>query len=56
VFFLIYVALFSLSILALIFALVWVDSQEISQQFSTRTPIKTISSYLVLIALFLGGL
>lgn len=55
-FFLVYVALFSLSILALIFALPRVDAQKISQAFSTRTPVKAIGVYLAFIALFLGGL
>ena len=42
-FFLIYVALFSLSILALIFALPWVDANTISQKFQARTPVRWIS-------------
>jgi hypothetical protein len=55
-FFLIYVALFSLSILALLFALPYIDATEIARLFTPRTPTKWISGYLLLIALFLGGL
>ncbi|HEX6305019.1 MAG TPA: hypothetical protein VFZ76_12575 [Anaerolineales bacterium] len=56
VFFLVYVALFSLSILALIFALPRVDAKAISRKFKARTPVKWISAYMLFIAIFLGGL
>lgn len=54
-FFLIYVALFSLSIFALIFALPKVDINQISQRFHHRTPVKWIGSYMLFTAAFLGG-
>ena len=56
VLFLIYVALFSLSILALIFALPRVDAKAIRRKFKARTPVKWISAYMLFIAIFLGGL
>jgi len=56
VLFLIYVALFSLSILALIFALPRVDAKAIRRIFKARTPVKWISAYMLFIAIFLGGL
>lgn len=56
VFFLVYVSLFSLSILALIFALPRVDAKAISRKFKARTPVKWISGYMLFIAIFLGGL
>lgn len=49
-FFLIYVALFTLSIFALIFGLVNIDANLIAQRFQTRTPVKWISCYLLLVA------
>ena len=55
-FFLIYVALFSLSALALIFALPKIDATAIGAQFTTKTPVRWISGYMLLIAAFLGGL
>jgi hypothetical protein len=54
-FFLIYVTLFSLSILALIFGLTSIDARAISQAFRARTPVKWIAGYMVFIAAFLGG-
>jgi hypothetical protein len=50
-FFLIYVALFALSIFALIFGLVNVDISDISQRFRGRTPVKWIAGYMVFVAL-----
>jgi hypothetical protein len=55
-FFLIYLALFTLAIYALVFALVNIDVVAISQQFQARTPIQWISGYMVLWAVILGGL
>jgi hypothetical protein len=49
-FFLMYVALFTLSVLALIVGLVNIDAKLISQRFRSRTPVKWISGYLLLIA------
>jgi len=55
-FFLIYVALFTLSMLALLFALPRVDAQEIKREFKDSTPVKWISAYMLFIAVFLGGM
>ena len=49
-FFLIYVALLGLSILALIFGLVNLDVNRISQQFRERTPVKWIGGYFLFVA------
>ena len=53
-FFLIYVALFALSIYALIFGLVKIDVNRISQQFRVRTPVKRISGYMLFVAIGLS--
>jgi hypothetical protein len=55
-FFLIYVALFTLSMLALLFALPKVDAQEIKREFEASAPVKWISAYMLFIAVFLGGM
>ena len=55
-FFLIYVALFALSMLALLFALPKVDAQSIKREFKAATPVKWISAYMPFIAVFLGGM
>lgn len=55
-FFLIYVALFTLSMLALLFALPKLDAQEIKSEFKASTPVKWISTYMLFIAVFLGGM
>ena len=49
-FFLVYVALLALSILALIFGLVNLDVYAISQSFSQNTPVKWISAYMLFVA------
>lgn len=49
-FFLIYVALFALSIYALIFGLTSIDVNRISQNFRGRTPVKWISGYMLFVA------
>lgn len=49
-FFLIYVALLGLSILALIFGLANLDVNRISQQFRKRTPVKWIGGYFLFVA------
>lgn len=49
-FFLFYVAVFALSIYALVFALTKIDAEEIAEQFHVRTPVKWIGGYLILIA------
>jgi len=53
-FFLIYVALFTLSIFALIFGLVNIDVNGISKKFRARTPVKWISGYMLFVALGLS--
>ena len=55
-FFLIYVALFTLSTYALIFALIKVDVKRFYESFSTKTPTKLIGGYLIFFAVFLGGM
>lgn len=54
-FFLIYVALLTLSIFALIFGLVGLDVKGISQKFRVKTPVKSISTYMLFVAIALGG-
>lgn len=49
-FFLLYAALLALSIFALIFGLASLDADAIRRQFRARTPVKFISSYLLLSA------
>lgn len=53
-FFLFYVAIFTLSIYALIFALIKTDAEEIKWQFRDRTPVKLIGIYMLFIAAGLG--
>lgn len=53
-FFLLYVALFSLSLFALIFALASLDVNAISRAFSAKTPVRWISGFMMFIAGFLG--
>ena len=53
-FFLIYVALFTLSMFALIFGLVNIDVNRIGQEFRGRTPVKLISSYMLFVAIGLS--
>ena len=55
-FFLVYVALFTLSLLALIFGLAQVDVKSIGQRFRARTPVRWIGGYLLFVALGIGGL
>jgi hypothetical protein len=54
-FFLLYVALFTLSIFALIYGLLGMDAEAIHQNFHNRTPVKWISGYMLLIAAGLSG-
>jgi len=54
--FLVYVALFTLSILALIFALAKVDVGGIRRRFRDRTPVRGIAGYLLFVAVGIGGL
>lgn len=55
-FFLIYVALFTLSIFALIFGLANVDVKDMRQKFRARTPVKWIGGYMLFVAIGIGGL
>ncbi len=50
-FFLVYAALFALSIFALIFALVKLDVEGISRRFRTSTPVKWIAGYMIFVAI-----
>jgi hypothetical protein len=54
-FFLVYVALFALSIFALIFGLVALDVKGISQRFRARTPVRWIAGYMMFVAVGLSG-
>jgi hypothetical protein len=53
-FFLLYVAIFALAILALLFAVADLDIDEIGRHFRERTPVRLIAGYMLLIALGLG--
>lgn len=53
-FFLVYVALFTLSIFGLIFALVNIDVNRIGKKFRERTPVKWISGYMMFVAIGLS--
>ena len=53
-FFQIYVALFALSIYALIYVLSGLDTEGMSRKFSEQTPVRWISGYMIFIAGFLG--
>jgi hypothetical protein len=54
VFFLVYVAIVSLALFALIFSLSSLDVTAISQAFRASTPVRWISSFMVFIGVFLG--
>ena len=54
-FFLVYAALFTLAIFALIFGLASLDVTEIAKQFNPNASIKWISGYIFFVAAFLGG-
>jgi hypothetical protein len=56
VLFLVYVALFTLSIYALIFSISKINAGEISRKFSTHTPVKFISGFLMFFGVLLGVL
>jgi hypothetical protein len=55
-FFLIYLALFTLSMFALIFGLAKVDVKSICPRFRVRTPVKWISGYMLFVAVGIGSL
>jgi hypothetical protein len=54
--FLVYVAIFGLSVLALIWALPQVDVGAVKAAFSNRTPVRLISGYMFFWVIALGGL
>lgn len=53
-FFWIYVALFSLSIFALIFGLTKLDIDQVAEKISSHAPIKWISGYIAVFSIFMG--
>ncbi len=53
-FFLLYVALFILSVYALIFTFVKVDIKDIAQRFNPRTPVKAVCGFMFFFAFALG--
>lgn len=55
-FFLIYVLLFTLSIYALVFAMIRIDVRAVSQEFRVGTPVKWISGFMMFFAVLLGVL
>ncbi len=54
-FFLIYTALFALSIFAMIFGLAALDVEALAGEFSAKTPVRGIAVWMALVAIFLGG-
>ena len=54
-FFLVYAALFTLSIFAVIFGLAYLDVKGIAKQFNRNIHVKWIASYILFVAIFLGG-
>jgi hypothetical protein len=55
-FFLLYVIIFTLSVYALILALVKIDIKNLKQKISSKIPVKWISSFMLFFAIFIGGL
>jgi hypothetical protein len=53
-FFLLYVALFALSIYAMIFVFIGIDIKAIGQQFGPKTPVKSIGGYMLFVAIGLS--
>jgi hypothetical protein len=56
IFFLLYVALFALSIYALVYLLVGIDAEAIARQFRPQTPVRWISGFMLLVAVGLSVL
>jgi hypothetical protein len=54
-FFIIYAALFSLSMYTLVFGLIYLDYKKIEKSFTKKTPVKGISIFMILLALTLGA-
>jgi hypothetical protein len=55
-FFLLYVALVSLSIVTLVISVFNLDAEGVSQAFDPKTPVTWIAGYMILFALLLGGM
>jgi hypothetical protein len=55
-FFWIYVAIFSLTIFALIFGFSSIDAEAIKKQFSSRTPLRGISIFIAAFSCLMGGM
>lgn len=53
--FLVYVALFSLSMYTIVFGLIYLDYNRIGKSFKKKTPVKGISIFMILLAVTLGG-
>ncbi|MDF2557251.1 MAG: hypothetical protein K0R71_1079 [Bacillales bacterium] len=53
-FFLLYVALLALSIYAMIFVMIGIDSNQIGAQFTRKTPVKIIGGYMLFVAIGLS--
>lgn len=53
-FFLLYVALFALSIYAMIFVMIGINDKQIGQLFNSRTPVKVIGGYMLFVAIGLS--
>jgi hypothetical protein len=53
--FLVYVALFSLSMYTIVFGLIYLDYNRIDKSFKKKTPVKGISIFMILLAVILGG-
>ena len=55
-FFLLYVLIFTISVYALIIALMKTDKQALAKKISSDIPVKWISSFMIFFAVFIGGL
>lgn len=55
-FFLLYAAIFALAALGLIFGLATLDAAAVARRFSPATPVRAITIYMLVWAVFLGGL
>jgi hypothetical protein len=55
-FFLVYVALFTLAIFALVAGLAGTDAESIAKRFEASTPVKRIAGYMLFVGVGLGGL
>ncbi|MDD2534820.1 MAG: hypothetical protein PHC86_09015 [Eubacteriales bacterium] len=55
-FFLLYIAIFTLSVYTMIFALINTNANAISQSFSAQTPVRWISGFMIFFAVLIGTL